>query len=359
MIAKTAEGSASLSTLNPLLPDPLAALRLPNLTTNALATRGSVAELRRLAQMGSLLEAKIAAAQSDDPVVWINSLYMGLECIMPYFRRSESAATASDDDPIKARINRIIAGWMPYRIRTTPATQEKMEQRNREFSESSNEQARAKKYTEADYELFLQTLAPVSHEERAAFDQIRGRMLQQCTSSSSEVFRLLFRENRQRWVDRGALGALIFDEKSGWTSARSLGALSERDYELVARAIIERSPDGLARLYLSPSAPIGNAWVEDAPEDWFLGGLIVPEMTRKLVLCELGLGDCNGGSAFHVDTCGMYGGCHQPDFASLVRYVLERDGIAPDLVDRQVARVLDAIRRGDLEALGIRRKPKS
>jgi hypothetical protein len=130
-------------------------------------------------------------------------------------------------------------------------------------------------------------------------------------------------------------------------------------YELVARAITERSPDGLARLYLSTSAPIGNLWRDDTPHDSLTWTVVAPEMMRKLVLCELGLGDCSGGSSFHVDACGMYGGCHQPDLAALIRYVLARDGLAPDLIDRNVSRVLDAIRRGNLDALGIRRKPKS
>jgi hypothetical protein len=348
--------SAGLGALNELLPDPLAAMRLSNLTSNIVATRGAIAELRRLAQMGSLLEAKIAAAQSDDPVIWINSLYMGMECFMPHFNRRDNAAKTIDDDPIKARINKIVENWMPYRVYPSAPVEREMAKRDRAVFESDPEKSRTRKYTEEDYDLFIQTMAPVTDQDRAAFEVTRERMYQQCERGSTEAFGLLFRENRQRWVDRGALGALIFDERSGWTSARSLRDLSERDYELVACAVAERSPDGLARLYLSPSAPIGDSWREDAPPDWYMGALVIPEMTRKLVLCELGLGDCSGGSSFHVDACGMHGGCHQPDLASLIRYVLARDGLAPGLVDRNVARVLDAIRRGDLDALGIRRK---
>jgi hypothetical protein len=353
-----ASGSNSLATLNELMPDPLAAIRFPSFTSNALGTRGTVAELRRLALMGSLLEAKIAAAQSDDPVLWINSLYMGIECMMPHFNRRHTAAKTSDDDPIKARIDKVAENWTAYRSYTSAAVEQKITQRVSQSLDQLNDSSRAKKYTEEDYTLFLQTLATVSSQDRAAFEEIQARMYRACEKGTTEVFGLLFRENRQRWVERGALGALIFDEGSGWTSARSLGELSERDYELVARAIAERSPDGLARLYLSSSAPLGDSRPEDAPQDWYMGGFVMPEMTRKLVLCELGLSDCSGGSSFHADACGMHGGCHQSDLASLIRYVLARDGLPPDLIDRNVARVLDAIRRGDLNALGIRKKPK-
>jgi hypothetical protein len=347
--------NAPITPLNEMLPDPLAAIRLPNFSVHTLATRGSVAELRRLSKMHSLRDAKIAAAQSDDPVVWINSLYMGLECIMPHFSRDAQSVKSGEDDPIKARIDRIVANWMPYRVHI-PLSLERSAALHDLPSNPTT--ARQPKYTELDFEQFMQAMATVSQADRAAFDLIRARMHEAC-GASEEVFGLLFRENRQRWVDRGVLGALIFDEKSGWTSGRRLDDLSDRDYELVARAIAERSPDGLARLYLSTSAPIGNFLREDAPQDSLIWGLAAPEMTRKLVLCELGLADCSGGSSFHVGACGMHGGCHEPDLAALIRYVLARDGLAPDLIDRNVARVLDAIRRGDLHALGIRRKPKS
>ncbi|MGL4230705.1 MAG: hypothetical protein ACRCWJ_04990 [Casimicrobium sp.] len=339
-----------------VLPDLLSAARLPNLLPNMLATRGTAAEMRHLRRSMSLGDAKLAAAQSDDPVLWINSLYMGLECMMPHFYRREPTEKKDEDDPIKARINKIVEDWMPYRVYLPTALQEHISRRTNELHGQDGKPSRATTYTEEDFALFLQMRAFVSEEDRAAFDLARARMHRECEHNMSEGFGRALRENRQRWLERGALGALIFDEKSGWTSSRTLSALSERDYELVARAITERSPDGLARLYLSPGAPIGKPLLGDNPGDWSFDAVVIPEMTRKLVLCELGLSDCSGGSSFHVDACGMHGGCHQADLASLIRYVLARDDLPPDLVDRNVARVIDAIHRGDLEALGIRRK---
>jgi hypothetical protein len=216
--------NAPITPLNEMLPDPLAAIRLPNFSVHTLATRGSVAELRRLSKMHSLRDAKIAAAQSDDPVVWINSLYMGLECIMPHFSRDAQSVKSGEDDPIKARIDRIVANWMPYRVHTPLSVEQKISERSTALHDlpSNPTTARQPKYTELDFEQFMQAMASVSQTDRAAFKIIQTRMREACGDGSSEAFGLLFRENRQRWVDRGALGALIFDGKSGWTSGRRL-----------------------------------------------------------------------------------------------------------------------------------------
>jgi hypothetical protein len=56
--------------------------------------------------------------------------------------------------------------------------------------------------------------------------------------------------------------------------------------------------------------------------------------------------------------CLTVGGCDQPDLASLWRSVLSRDGLNEDLLNQAAARLLHAIRVGDLEALGIRRAKK-
>jgi hypothetical protein len=73
------------------LPDPLAFVRLPNLVPNLLATRGSVAEMQPLTQSMSLADAKLAAAQSDDPVLWVNSIHMGSECLNSKFLSDDQA----------------------------------------------------------------------------------------------------------------------------------------------------------------------------------------------------------------------------------------------------------------------------
>jgi hypothetical protein len=125
------------------------------------------------------------------------------------------------------------------------------------------------------------------------------------------------------------LGVQIENTLRGWTSDSRWSELAEDDFKLVKRVIGERSPDGLAML-LRPSSGIGNIDLTGHEQEVVLG-ITASKWVSQLTACELGLALCDTSNYVFRNACADFGGCHQPDLASLIRYVLGRDGAPPIL----------------------------
>lgn len=202
-------------------------------------------------------------------------------------------------------------------------------------------------------------IAPQSDTERAAHGKLIEAVRATCSAAdgSSEDFFKAYRSGRDRWFAQGATSTLLQDKRAGWTSLR-LNALSDRDYELVDRIVRERQPDGLARL-LSTRNTLELNLIGDRDQlepRVQLATLGLAPMVATLASCELGVESCSANSPAFIEYCLTYGGCHQPDVASLARYALARDGLDPAWAERESARVVRAVWAGDLAALGIFRK---
>lgn len=79
-------------------------------------------------------------------------------------------------------------------------------------------------------------------------------------------------------------------------------------------------------------------------------------MVAASTACELGVNDCSASSPRFKELCVSFGGCHLESVGAQVRFALARDGLDPQWLDREASRVVRAIREGNLDALGIRRK---
>ena len=306
--------------------------------------------------------AAFAALDSDDPAVWVQSMQLGLMCMDLRFSPVASAYTA-DMFKGEKNISAADAAAMAKHLndfRDSPPSRVAFPQALRGIvgelltslftpSEKNIDPELAEALKDAQ-------IAPVDAVEEASRAAIFQQTRAMCKDGLGDDFWRKYRDARDRWAAKGALGALIGDKKSGWTSTGLLG-LTEADYALVERAIREQQPDGLARLLSPGNSPILDLLqLDDAQSNYALmfsisGGRHVGQVT----LCQMGIADCSVDSPAFKDACSWYGGCHQPDLASLMRYVLARDDMDPTLIDRNVARVTAAIHANDLEALGVRR----
>jgi len=78
----------------------------------------------------------------------------------------------------------------------------------------------------------------------------------------------------------------------------------------------------------------------------------------QLALCQLGA-DCGGDSIWAAQMCFRFGACAGDDLSSSLRAALIRDGLAPDVLDKQAALYVAAIASGDPTRLGIVRRKKA
>ncbi len=210
---------------------------------------------------------------------------------------------------------------------------------------------------ELERNLAASLYAPLAPIDAAARQQILSETRQACAAFNSEEFFRSYRAARLRWASQGATGALLQNGQAGWTSKR-MKELTDHDFELVERIVRERQPDGLARL-LGES----NAWdlhlaseTEQLQASAQLAAMAAGSVVAALASCQLGVEDCSSDSPRFRVLCTSYGGCHQPDIASMARYILARDNLDPELWERETQRVVTAIYTGDLAALNIRRK---
>ncbi len=211
--------------------------------------------------------------------------------------------------------------------------------------------------SELERAILAATWAPLSDLDRAASGRVLTETRRWCDGFPSE-FMDERRAAGQRFLAQGATGALLQNVQAGWTSQR-LDSLEPRDFDLVERIVRERQPDGLARLLSSGNAYSLNLVTEGGSLDWsaLLAAVAANGIVAALSACELGVNDCSATSPQFKQWCLQFGGCHTSSVGELVRYVLARDGLDPQWLDREAERVVRAIREGNLEALGIRRKP--
>lgn len=210
---------------------------------------------------------------------------------------------------------------------------------------------------ELDRAIVAASWAPLSTPDRAAFERVLTETRRWCDGFPPD-FMDERRAAGRRFLAQGATGALLQNTQAGWTS-KQLDALDPRDFDLAERIVRERQPDGLARLLSAGNAYSLNLVAESSQLDWsaMAAAMAANGIVAALSACELGVNDCSANSPQFKQLCLQFGGCHLSSVGELVRYVLARDGLDPQWLDRETERVVRAIREGNLDALGIRRKP--
>jgi hypothetical protein len=299
-----------------------------------------------------------SAALSEDPAVWVQSLRLMFLCsdmrFTSFQMTAEQLRSPGDDDTTAQKSKR-----MMDEMRDMPASSLAPPKALRGIVAEYFQAWFANKETKMDPALEEKMnatgFAPMSPADMLARDTTIKDTRDGCKDSSPGFD--AYRAASERWVTKGALGALIGNRKAGWTS-ESLKELSDVDYTLVERAIVEHQPDGIAKILGGP-----NSWQLDLLQmDKELGnsalmlGFVGNRIVGDLSLCQMGIADCGPNSPAFKEMCASVGGCHQSDLASLARYVLARDEIDATLIDQNVARVVAAIYARDLAAIGIRKK---
>lgn len=133
-------------------------------------------------------------------------------------------------------------------------------------------------------------------------------------------------------------------------------------FELITKALDEKDIGTLLLLgeQLRPSlekaleSTATQAEVRQPPNFAASFGLVA----WQLALCQLGA-ECGGDSIWAAQMCFRFGACAGGDLAGSLRAALTRDGVAPDLLDKQAAIFMAAIVSGDPTRLGIVRPKKA
>jgi hypothetical protein len=368
----TPPARAAVVVLDPLANlDPFAALALRVNPFTQNSNDASLQKLRDLQRGRSLSEAQLEAAKSDDPLVHVNALHMMLPCMLEPVQMAKQSASdhlarisldpktgqprAIKEKEIEFAALRANGGpqriYPPEEVRA--AIKKEMDE---PWEERSARFERGERDFDREMQLWRATLAPLNIAEREAFDEVRTTLANSCDGKLfSNDFGPAYRAQRDKLAAQGVLSALIFNENAGWTSQRSLSALSERDFALVERGIREQHPDVLAMLLLRLNLNV-ELDAEKMPPDEIGLALGLNYHGARLVACALQVAYCGRGSQIFQELCLSFGGCDQPDAPTLMRSVLVRDGLDPALMDEAVTNMVLKIRAGDLEALGIRRK---
>jgi hypothetical protein len=368
-------GSISPITPSSLLPnlDPFATIALNDRLVRSFSNEVSLQTLRELRRNRSLAEAQVEAAMSDDPLVHATSIFMMFPCMSEAVMLASTSARhhfakfaldpktgkprpVSDDEIAFAELR---ASGGPQRIYPPEGVREKLRKEMEEPWEARMARLdRGERDYPAEMQLWREMRAPLDAEGRAAFEGMRDALSKACLGQTiTKEFGPAFRATRERLAAQGVISALIFNEQAGWTSRRSLKELSDRDYELVARGIHEQHADVLAMLLLRSSLTVSLGLL-DLPKDADVATFGLGFEIPRLAACQLSVADCSRDGYIFQETCLNYGGCDASDVAALWRAVLESDGLNPNALEHAVADLVAKIRRGDLDALGIRRKPK-
>ncbi len=310
---------------------------------------------------------------SDDPVIWLNSLFIALPCSTePVLIRMKGARGLLDWVSVDRKTGKPVAyseqhlaftelrGRLgPSRIVFPESVAAKERARQTSAPSSNSESAPFSRDVSAEsIESWLEMRAPQTAAESEAFESMRESLATRCDGAlgMSDKFGQAYRAQRDRFAAEGALGALLFNTSAGWTSGSSLRFLSERDYALVVQAFAEQAPDALATM-LRRHRLLSDLDVSGIPPEHQFAQLVLGLEVGHLAACVMSVADCSPSGDIFQNACLLYGGCSQPDVAALWRYVLARDGLPADAMDRVVADIVSKIRTRNLEALGIRRKP--
>jgi hypothetical protein len=325
---------------------------------SSLHDESSAKQLSRLYSERDVAAAARAAANAADPAVWVQSLRLMFLCSDMRFTSLQMTAEqfrGPGDDDAKAQQSK----RMMDEMRDMPAMNLAPPKPLRGMVAAYFQAFLANKETKIDpaleEKLNATGFAAMSPDDTLARDTLIKNTREGCKDHRFDYE--TYRAASVRWVAKGALGALIGNRQAGWTSG-SLKELGDADYALVERAIVERQPDGVARILGGT-----NTWQLDLMHvDKELGnsaialGFVGNKLVADLSLCQMGIADCGSNSPAFKEMCASIGGCHQPDLASLVRYALARDEIDATLIDQNVGRVVAAIYARDLAAIGIRKK---
>lgn len=196
--------------------------------------------------------ATLAAAQSDDPVIWVQSLDMWSMCASSRFARPTSEADilkaqSATSEPNLAQVMRQMNEWRdfpPLRL-AVPEPYESVINNAVAKGLSAFDPALQKAITDASW-------APLSVADNVAYRRVLSETRRWC-----ERFPEDFWDKRRAaglgFAAQGSTGALLQNWQAGWTS-KSLDELAPKDFELAERIIRERQPDGLARLFSQSSA---------------------------------------------------------------------------------------------------------
>lgn len=301
--------------------------------------------------------ATLAAAQSDDPVIWVQSLDMWSMCVSSRFARPMSEADIlkaqkATSEPNLAQVMRQMNEWRDYPPLRLAVPEPYGSVINNAVAKGLGafDSALQKAMMDASW-------APLSAADNAAYQRVQSETRRWC-----ERFPEDFWDKRRAaglgFAAQGSTGALLQNWQAGWTS-KSLDELEPKDFELVERIIRERQPDGLARLFSQSNAFSSLNLVSDAdklPWSAMSAAFSASGIVAALTACELGVNDCSASSPRFKELCVSLGGCHLESVGAQVRYALVRDGLDPQWLDREASRVVRAIREGNLDALGIRRK---
>jgi len=346
----------------------VSSLTLAGSASNAVSSSGqqikgsSAARLHALyARRGDPTQLARDAANSDDPVLWVRSLESITLCVNERVAKPASEETLRKvmaDGKNGLTVEQVLA--MRARAREQPAMRWAAGESFMNALVTIFSDKRQRPTADIRDEVNQAMAAPLSDAERTARDRLIAGLRAHCEASKpNETYWPEFWSARDKWLAQGATGALLLNAKAGWTS-KKFSELSDADYQLVERIVRERQPDGLARLLLlSNSRDLGLISETDRLADPRAGMAVLEggRAVAAMAACELGVADCSANSPGFMELCVNAGGCHLPDIASLARYILARDGLDPQWLDRETERVVRAIREGNLDALGIRRKP--
>ena len=350
-------GNVGIRNVLPPLANPLS-----NLLPDPFASPAK--KMQQLAALRDPFAAQLQAVRSGDPLLVAHAIYMNMHCMdMPvqlYGKTVREVLTESSRDSKTGKKTPPDEGL----IAMHEAMQSAGPLRIRPPRELVAEIARlTETWPSADppdyarqAELVKKMAAPFSLAQRASWAAVIEQSASECRGRLFGAdFGAEYRAALDRLVANGAVSAQLFNRRAGWES-KSLGELNDRDYELVQRAITEWQPDGIARLLVGGPAAVGRLDETGLADADFNGVLMLDFLIGPLAACALGVSDCGPDSTRFRTLCHLQGGCDQPDTAALLRHVFERDGLDPTIVDREINRVVDAFRRRDLDALGIRRK---
>lgn len=138
-------------------------------------------------------------------------------------------------------------------------------------------------------------------------------------------------------------------------------AVTSGQFELIAKALDEKDTGTLLLLgeQLRPGlekALEGTAAQADVRQPTNFAGSF-GMVAWQLALCQLGA-ECGSDSIWAAQMCFRFGACAGDDLAGSLRAALIRDGVAPDVLDKQASAFLTAIVGGDPTRLGIVRPRK-
>ena len=321
-------------------------------------------KLRALSSMTDPFEAQLLAVRSGDPLLVVAAVHLTMHCMESVVTLSgrnvrEMMAENSRDPKTGAKVppNEMIIALTEAQL-TGPRRVYPPADIRPEISALIRDSLPAQEATyRRQRELMGKLAAPLAPLEKAAYDRQIQQSSDECRGRTySTAFGAEYRAALDRLVANGVVSAMLFNRNAGWQSD-SITSLNDRDHALVERAMNEFQPDGVAQLLSARGNALGQLDYTRIPDDATEGAFMLEFHRGALAACDLGVGDCGPSNWRFRVACMNYGGCDQPDLAALLRSLFARDGLDPNLIDREVGRVVAAYRARDLDALGIRRKP--